>query len=210
MKFKKPLISLALVGLVSTISFPALGQMFDGSSVYKVMRPDGTPQVIVGNLTPGGRFTLTYPGATSTRRVTTNPCGLAVLRDSSASSLSDLVSVNGANIDQAALPTQLMPRCVNGVLEEARPTTFKTGTGEVVFVATPNTVYEALYAGGRDRNVTANACGYAAINSTAALSWGDSNNQAFQIGGTAYNINTLPTASLEPLCRSGHLYMPAN
>ncbi len=111
-----------------------------------------------------------------------------MLRDSASNSLTSLVSVDGATIDQTALPTQLLPRCVNSNLEEARAGNFKTGAGEVVVVKTPNTVYEAVYAGGRERRVTANTCGFAAINSTSTISWEDSANQAFSIGGTSYNV----------------------
>ena len=187
----------------------ASAQMFNSNSVYKVMRSNGTAQVIVANRTPGERLTMTYPGATSSRRVTANACGLIVLRDSASNALTSLVSVDGASIDQMALPVQLLPRCVNGTLEEARAANFKTGAGEVVIVKTPNTVYEAVYAGGRTRNVTANACGFVAINSTSTLPWDNPVNQAFEIGGTAYDLNTLPEANPEPLCRSGQLYTPA-
>ena len=206
---KKFPVRLGVLGLTTAIAFPAVAQTFNGNDVYKVMR-NGTPQVIVGNLTPGSRLTMTYPGATTIRRVTTNSCGLAVLRDSNANSLSNLVSINSNTINQTALPTQLLPRCVNGVLEEARTETFKTGTGEVVFVGTPNTVFEAIYAGGRDRNVAVNACGFAAINSTSALDWSETSNQTFTFNGNTYDINTLPTADPEPICRSGNLYEPAS
>lgn len=70
-------------------------------------------------------------------------------------------------INQGSLPTQLLPRCVDGNLEEARMDHFKTGAGEVVLVKTPNTVYEATYTGGRTASVTVNACGFAQINSTS-------------------------------------------
>ena len=205
---KKYAVRLGLLGVASAIAFPAMAQTYSGNNVYKVTRSNGTPQVIVANRTPGERLTMTYPNATSARRVTANGCGLVVLRDSASNALSSLVSVDGATIDQAALPTQLLPRCVNGTLEEARAANFKTGANEVVIVKTPNTVYEAVYAGGRTRNITANACGFAPINGTSTLPWEDTANQSFELGGTVYDINTLPLASLEPLCRSGNLYTP--
>ncbi|WOD37110.1 hypothetical protein RRF56_01220 (plasmid) [Nodosilinea sp. E11] len=199
------------MGLVTAavISPLASAQMYNGNAVYKVMRSNGSPQLIVANRAPGENLTITYPGATSSRRVTANACGLIVLRDGASSSLADLVSVDSSPINQASLPTQLLPRCVDGNLEEARPANFKTGAGEVVVVKTPNTVYEAVYAGGRERRVTANACGFAAVNSTSALDWADAANQSFSIGGISYNMNTLPIANPEPLCRSGQLYNPA-
>jgi len=197
---------LALAGMTAPL---ALAQTYNGNAIYKVMRSNGSPQVIVANRSPGERITITYPGATSTRRVTANACGLIVLRDSSSSSLAALVSVDGAAIDQASLPTQLLPRCVNGNLEEPRTANFKTGAGEVVIVETPNTVYEAVFAGGRERSVTANACGFAAVSSTSAIAWEDPANQNFSIAGTSYTLAALPEASPEPLCRNGQLYTPA-
>jgi hypothetical protein len=199
------------VGLAASAALApiALAQTYNSNNVYKVTRSNGSPQVIVANRTAGERIVVTYPNATASRRVTANACGLVVLRDSASNSLSNLVSVDGENIDQSSLPTQLLPRCVDGNLEEARATHFKTGAGEVILVKTPNTVYPAVYSGGRNRNVTVNACGFAAINGTSSIPWEDTANQDFEIGGTAYNINTLPEASPEPLCRSGNLYTPA-
>lgn len=206
---KRKFLTIGGIGLVATslLAPLALAQTYSGSAVYKVTRTNGTTQVIVANRTPGERITVTYPGATTTRRVTANECGLVVLRDSATNALANLQTVDGVAINQATLPTQLLPRCVNGVLEEARTANFKTGAGEVVIVKTPNTVYEAVYAGGRDRNVTANACGYAAINESDSYPW--ASNPTIVIGSTTHTIATLPQATLEPLCRSGQLYTPA-
>jgi hypothetical protein len=196
------------LGLCAAMAPLALAQSYNGNSVYKVTRSNGEAQVIVANRTPGDRVEVTFPNAKTSARVTANGCGLVVLRDSATRPVSSLLSVDGAAIDHASLPTQLLPRCVNGALEEARTVNFRTGAGEVVVVKTPNTVYEAVFTGGRSRSVTANACGYAVINGTAAAPWSDAANKDFSIGGTAYNIDTLTTASLEPLCRSGQLYVP--
>ena len=207
MNVKKYAVRLGLLGLASAIALPAMAQTYNGNTVYKVTRSNGSAQVVVANRTPGERLTISYPGAISTRRVTANACGLVVLRDSATNALTDLVSVYGVTINQATLPNQLLPRCVDGNLEEARTANFKTGAGEVVIVKTPNTVYEAAYGGGRDRNVTANACGFAAINESSSYPW--ASNPTIVIGGTTYTVATLPTANPEPLCRSGQLYMPA-
>lgn len=197
-------IGLIVTGLLAPL---ALAQTYNGSAVYKVTRSTGTTQVIVANRTPGERLTITYPAATTTRRVTANACGLVVIRDSSTNPLTNLQTVDGTAINQAALPTQLLPRCVDGVLEEARTANFKTGTGDVVIVKTPNTVYEAVYRGGRIRNVTANACGFAAINESDSYSW--ASNPTIVIGGTTHTIATMAQANPEPICRTGQLYVPA-
>lgn len=128
--------------LVSTL--PAMAQTYNGNTIYKITRTNGSPAVVVANKTPGDRVEVTYPNATQSRRVTANSCGLIVLRNTSTRPLTNLVSVYGAAVDQAALPQQLLPRCVDGSLEEARTQDFKTGAGEVVLVKTPNTVYQAV------------------------------------------------------------------
>jgi hypothetical protein len=200
---------MAGVGMVAAavIAPLASAQMYNSNTVYKVMGSNGAARVIVANRSPGERITVSYPAATTTARVTANACGLVVLRDSSTRPLTNLLTVDGVTIDQATLPTQLLPRCVNGNLEEARTANFKTGAGEVVVVKTPNTVYEADYGGGRDRNVTANACGFASVAESSSYPW--ASNPTIVIGGTTYTLATLPEATPEPLCRSGQLYMPA-
>lgn len=86
-------IGLALTTALSPLAVQA--QSYNGSSIYKVTRSNGSPQVIVANRTPGERISITYPDATSTRKVTANACGLITLRDSSSNALADLVSVDG-------------------------------------------------------------------------------------------------------------------
>ena len=187
----------------------AQAQTYSGSNIYKITRSNGTPAVVIANRTAGERISVNFTGATTTRRVTANACGLIVLRDSSSRALSDLASVDGTAIDQATLPTQLLPRCVDGSLEEARTADFKTGAGEVVIVKTPNTVYEAVYNGGRTRNVTINACGFGLVTSTSTYDLTRPELDSFEVMGTSYAVSTLPSAGLEPLCRTGSLYVPA-
>lgn len=207
---RRKLIGLAGValGMVAALAPAVLAQTYNGNSVYRVTRATGEPQLVVANRTPGARLEIIFPNARSTARVTANACGLVVLRDSATRPIGTLVSVDGAAINQSTLPTQLLPRCVNGALEEARNTNFVTGAGEVVIVKSPNTVYEAVFAGGRNRSVTVNACGFAVINSSSAMQWNDMANRAFSISGTSYNFDALPSTLYEPLCRSGQLYIP--
>lgn len=200
------------VGLLGTaIPTPAqlIAQTYNGNDIYKITRSNGSPAVIVANQTPGDRISVTYPNATQSRRVTANGCGLLVLRSTSTRSLDNLVSVDGSQIDQATLPQQLLPRCVDGNLEEARTSDFRTGAGEVVLVKTPNTVYQAVYAGGRTRRVTVNACGFAQVTSTSTYDMTTTEYSDFEISSTDYSLGTLPEAAPAPLCRSGNLYTPA-
>ncbi len=208
-RIKKPLLMGSILGVAAAIFTPLVqAQTYNGNQIYKITRSNGTPAVIVANQTAGNRITVAFPNATSTRRVTANECGLITLRNTSSRPIANLVSVDGEAINQATLPQQLLPRCVNGNLEESRTAHFKTGAGEVVLVKTPNTVYQAVYSGGRNRNVTVNACGYGQITTTSTYDLTATEFQAFEIGGTAYDLNTLPEASPAPLCRSGNLYTP--
>lgn len=209
---RRKFVGLAGAALVLSVAMAplAMAQTYSGAAVYKITRSNGTPAVIIANRSAGEKVSVTFPNATATRRVTANACGLVVLRDSSTAPIANLVSVDGAAITQASLPTQLLPRCVNGNLEEARTANFKTGAGEVVIVETPNTVYEAVYSGGRSRDVTANACGFAQINSSDSLDLTSTQYGTFSIGGTSYSLASLPQANPEPLCRSGQLYVPSS
>ncbi|PSN08509.1 hypothetical protein C7271_21370 [filamentous cyanobacterium CCP5] len=209
MNIKQRAARLGLIGLAVAMAAPAFAQTYSGNNVYKVTRSNGSEAVILANRSPGERISVTFPGAVSSRRVTANPCGLIVLRSTSTVPISNLLSVDGAAIDQTSLPTQLLPRCVDGTLEEARSNDFKTGAGEVVIVKSPNTVYEASFSGGRSRNVTANACGFASITSTSTYDLTRPELDAFEVMGSPYQISTLPAAGLEPVCRTGSLYVPA-
>jgi hypothetical protein len=91
MNVKKYAVRLGLLGLASAIALPAIAQTYNGNTVYKVTRSNGSAQVVVANRTPGERLTISYPGAISTRRVTANACGLVVLRDSATIAVSGRV-----------------------------------------------------------------------------------------------------------------------
>jgi hypothetical protein len=202
-------LGLACLSLAVTAA-PTLAQIYNGNSIYKITRSNGTTSIVVAGQTAGQRIAINYANATRTRRVTANACGLITLRDTSSNPLSSLVSVDGETIDQGALPQQLLPRCVNGTLEEARTAHFRTGAGEVVLVKTPNTVYQAVYSGGRTRNTTVNACGFAQANSTSTYQHDQPEYASFEINGTTYDFASIPEATPAPLCRTGTLYIPAD
>lgn len=200
----------ALTGLALSIlpafASGASAQMYNGNSVFKVER-NGQPIVYIGEQTPNADVPVTFVGADRTRRVSANGCGLITLRNSDTAPLSGLKSVDGNVINIATLPTRLIPRCVDGVLEEARTADFKTGTGDLVIVKTPNTSYEAIYTADVIRNLRVNACGFATLRGSTASPLLDTTQ--VKIGtGTTTAISTIPTTMNEPLCRSGVLFTP--
>jgi hypothetical protein len=200
----------ALTGLALSI-LPAFvsgasAQTYNGNSIFKVER-NGQFTVYIGEQTPNADVPVTLIGADRTRRVAANGCGLITLRDSDTAPLSGLKSVDGSTINIATLPTRLIPRCVDGVLEEPRTADFKTGAGDVVIVKTPNTSYEAIFTADATRNVRANACGFATFrgSTTAPLL----NTTLVKIGtGANTTIGAITTTMNEPLCRSGVLFTP--
>ncbi|MCY7274446.1 MAG: hypothetical protein LH702_12085, partial [Phormidesmis sp. CAN_BIN44] len=169
--------------------------------------PSGLNVVYVGEQAPSAEVPITFPGSDRTRRVSANACGLITLKDTTSAPLAGLKSLDGVNINQATLPVRLIPRCVNGILEEARTADFKTGYGDVVIVKAPNTSYPAIYTADVIRKVRANACGFASVRgSIAAPSMGTTQ---IKIGaGTATTVSSIATAPSEPVCRNSVLYTP--
>ncbi|MBD2078459.1 hypothetical protein [Leptolyngbya sp. FACHB-17] len=200
----------ALTGLaLSTLPALASGasaQMYNGNDVFKVER-NGQAIVYIGEQTPGADVPVTFIGADRTRRVSANACGLIILRSSPTAPLSGLKSVDGVTINQATLPTRLIPRCLDGTLEEPRTADFKTATGDVVIVKTPNTSYNATYTADVIRNIRANACGFATLRgSTSAPLMGTTQ---VKIGNdTPTTISAIPITMNEPICRNGTLFTP--
>jgi hypothetical protein len=207
MKFKQ-FGAIALLAMSSLSALPAAAQMYSGSNTFKTINPTTSqPVVFVGEQSPGGEVSVTFVGADRTRRVAANACGLITLKDTTSAPLAGLKSVDGMTVNQATLPVRLAPRCVNGVLEEARTADFKTGLGDVVLVKTPNTSYEAVYMADVVRKVRANACGFASVRgSTASPLVGTT---SIKIGAAfPATISEIVTAPSEPVCRNGVLYTP--
>lgn len=184
----------------------ASAQMVSGNSTFKVER-NGQPTVYIGEKAPNSDVPVTFVGADRTRRVAANGCGLITLRDSDTAPLSGLKSVDGDTINIATLPIRLIPRCVDGVLEEARTANFKTGTGDVVIVKTPNTSYEAIFTADTVRSVRVNACGFASLRGSSTAPFLGTTQVKIGTGATT-TIGAIPVTDNEPLCRSGVLFTP--
>lgn len=184
----------------------ASAQMYNGNDVFKVER-NGQAIVYIGEQTPGADVPVTFIGADRTRRVSANACGLIILRSSPTAPLSGLKSVDGMTINQATLPTRLIPRCLNGTLEEPRTADFKTATGDVVIVKTPNTSYNAIYTADVTRTLRANVCGFATLRGSATAPL--MGTTQIRVGmDTPTTIGAIPTAMNEPICRNGTLFTP--
>ncbi len=202
--------SLALLTLLAVLGGTgnAQAQTFNNSAVFKTVK-DGKPTVYIGSRTANAEVTLYLSGVQRSRNVTANDCGLIVIKNSDAAPLSSLQSVGGQAVNLATLPTQLLPRCTNGVLEEARTANFKTGGGDLVVVATARASLPAVYKGDATRKVKANACGFVVLRGTSTqpiegLTFRlESNPDA-----TNHQVATLSTAPQDPICRQGILYTP--
>jgi hypothetical protein len=198
----------SLTGLTAISVVSAAAPAFSQSIPSGLFR-DSNNHVYLMNQTASAPATLVYTDATRTRNLTASACGTVTISGTTTNPIPANFTVGGTAIDVAALPTQLLPRCTNGALEEARPANFKTAAGQVVLVGqSPNTAVQMTYSAPRDRAARANACGFVRWSSTASAPHTTSTNVRFG-NGTVTTIGSLPTM-IPPYCRSGNLYVPAS
>ena len=94
------------------------------------------------------------------RVVSANNCGLVVVRPLK-NKPDGRMRIEGVTVTPSKLPTQLIPRCLAGILEEPRPANFKAPDGRVVFVRNPNARYQLSWLDAANvRIIKANRCGY--------------------------------------------------
>lgn len=148
------------------------------------------------------------------RTLTSNPCGLVVV-SASENYPTATIQINGATINPAALPTQILPPCRQQgsgyALEEARPQHFKTQDGDIVVVGNQrNTRYEVTYPGQlRILSRRVNDCGFLRIRETNTINF----NQSILLPTTSastyaeFQIDQIPQTT-PLLCYRGNLYYP--
>jgi hypothetical protein len=198
----------SLIGLtaISVVSAAAPGF---AQSIPSGLFRDSNNHVYLMNQTPSAPVTLTYTDAVRTRNLTASACGTVTISGTTTNPIPATFTVGGTAIDVAALPTQLLPRCTNGALEEARTANFKTAAGQVVLVGqSPNAAVQMSYSSPRDRAARANACGFVRWSSTASAPQLPTTNVRFG-NGSVTAIGSLPTMT-PPYCRTGNLYVPAS
>lgn len=104
------------------------------------------------------------------------------------------ITVGTKTITIANLPTQLLPKCVNGQFEESRTADFKTSTGQIVVVGlTPNQSVTVGVPTSTVRKVTINGCGFGTLKNASGT---------LTINGQKYTVSSLPNAGAAPVCRT--------
>jgi len=201
MKLKRfGLIGLAIASAI-TAAIPVGAVPYENSNVYRAQER-GQSYLYV-SASSGTEVTVSMPGSSTSARLA-NACGIIALSQPTAG-WSGPIRVGSQTITPASLPTQLLPGCSDGQLAEARPNHFRDTNGRVYLVGfTAGSSHAVTIARPVTRRSTANACGFARI------SFGDTTPQTVQVGGTSYNVMTLPNAGAGPICRTGEAYVPAD
>ncbi len=171
---------------------------------------DTDNNIYVTGQSPQSRVQLTYQGMMRSRDYQANSCGWILLRNSTTNPIAGTINVAGTNVDTAALSTQLLPGCNNGIAEETRSTNFKTNTGDVVIVGrVPGSYATVQTPQDRVRNATANACGVARF--ASSTSYQHAANTAIELTAApgATQISDL-TQKDGVLCSRGSLYVPSS
>jgi hypothetical protein len=191
---------LLLTAILASTTLPAFAQ--EPPEFFR----DANNAVYVMNTTPSFPLTIIYDNVHLQRRLRVNNCGIAVFRRTTAflthigTSSTDLTPVTN-------LPTQLLPRCIDGQLEEPRTTHFLTPDQDVVLVGQAPNQTIIYYVSERERTVQANACGFARYPSATAYSHVPGRLMHLIPGDQGYEFSSLPLMEA-PLCRSGQLFFP--
>jgi hypothetical protein len=160
-------------------------------------------------LAPGSanaEVAVTFGSVEKQKDVKADACGVVRLTPSSTIPLSSSFKVDGVTVDPTTLSTDLLPKCVNGTLEQARPNNFKTADGKIYIVGkTAGSYYKLAYNASVIRKVKSNACGIARMGSSASTPLTAAT--VFTVNGTDYTYGNLPTA-VPWRCTGGVTYMP--
>jgi hypothetical protein len=194
----------ALIALLTAflICQTATAQTIQQGRIFR----DTTGATFIYGLQPGEPIQAASDFAPA-RYVTSNPCGLLIIKRSKTRSVGK-IRIEGATIDPNTLPIQLVPSCQGGQLEETRSVPFKTATGDVVLPKVVNRRYQISTLDRPPlRVVKANSCGFLRF---PAESLGDQPALPTNTGGMArFKVSTLPLFP-QLLCQRKKLYIPAN
>lgn len=157
--------------------------------------------------TPNAETVVTFGSVEKMKDVKADSCGLVKLTPSTTVPLTSPFKVDGATIDPSSLSTDILPKCTNGTLEQARASNFKTSDGKIYVVGkTSGSYYKFAYNVPVEKRVKANACGIGRIASSASIPF-TATTQFSMNGNNPLTYGSLSTK--EPwVCRSGVTYMP--
>jgi hypothetical protein len=188
--YRSLLTALALIG---TTTAPALAIPFGTNSIYRV--GSGT---VYFSAPAGSTITLKVPGTATTKLLTPNAQGYAILKPPTGklfSPLAPIIKVNGADVNFTSLPVGTIPATTGPSPTE----NFQTAAGEVVLanLTGPTTV---VYSIPKDKTLTVNACGFTKLGSTTSPA---PSNFSYQ---SVDNVTSaLPDAQNPPICKKDSL-----
>jgi hypothetical protein len=196
MRFRYLAIALLTVFLISQT---ATAQTTQQGRIFR----DVTGATFLYGLQPGEQIQAASDFAPA-RYITSNTCGLLIIKRSKTKPVGK-IRVAGVLTDPNTLPVQLIPKCSDGQLEEARSTPFKTSTGDVVLPKTANTRYQISTLDRPPlRVLKANSCGFLRFPDGAL---GDQPALPTTTGGMArFKVSTLPLFP-QLLCKRKSLYI---
>lgn len=176
----------------------SLGMLAIASSAYAI--PYGSNTVyragtdVIISATSGSQVTVGLGSTLKTKAALAGACG--EIKVNPGTSPPTTITVGTKTLTLANLPTQLLPKCVNGQFAESRTADFKTPTGQIVAVGlTPNQSVTVGVPTSTARKVTINGCGFGTLKNASGT---------FSINGQNYTVSSLPNAGAPPTCRTSN------
>lgn len=173
----------------------SLGMLAIASSAYAI--PYGTNTVyrsgtdVIISANAGSQVSVELGSTVKNRAALVGLCG--EVKVNPGTTPPETLTVGTKTITTASLPTQLLPKCVNGQFEESRAADFKTSTGQIVVVGlTPNQSVTVGIPTPTTRKVTINDCGFGALKNASG---------SIIVNGQNYTVSSLPDAGVAPVCR---------
>jgi hypothetical protein len=179
---KASVLSLGVLAIASS----AYAIPYGSNTVYRA----GTDVII--SATAGSQVQVGLGSSVKNRAALAGACG--EVKVNPGTNPPATITVGTRTLTLANLPTQLLPKCVNGQFEDARTADFKTSTGQIVAVGlTPNQSVTVGIPTSTTRKMTINGCGFGTLkNATGTLA----------INGQNYTVSSLPDAGAPPTCRT--------
>ena len=176
----------------------SLGTLAIASSAYAI--PYGTNTVykagtdVIISAPAGSQVQVGLGSTVKSRAVLSGSCG--EVKVNPGKTPPETITVGTKTITIANLPTQLLPKCVNGQFAEARTADFKTSTGQIVVVGlTPNQSVTVGVPTAAVRKVTINGCGFGTLKNASG---------SITVNGQNYTVSSLPNAGAAPVCRTSN------
>lgn len=136
----------AVLGLTLAIA-PVLAQL-PASAQLAQHSPfkDAESNVYLAPGSANAEVAVTFGSVEKQKDVKADACGTVHLTPSSSIPLSTAFKVDGITVNPATLSSEILPKCLNGSLEQPRASNFKTADGKIHIVGkTAGSYYKLAY-----------------------------------------------------------------